>query len=59
MDTHSIIIYVEPVGYGFKEGVDDEGNIFVQFSATITISDNQGNLLTEPIPAGFGEHLDS
>lgn len=52
-------MYVEPVGYGFKEGVDDEGNIFVQFSATITISDNQGNLLTEPIPAGFGEHLNS
>jgi hypothetical protein len=60
-DTSSIALYVEPVGYGFKEGVDAEGNILYSFNftATITISDNQGNTLIEPIPAKFDEPLNS
>lgn len=60
-DTSTIALYVEPVGYGFKEGVDAEGNILYSFNftATITISDNQGNTLTEPIPAKFDEPLNS
>lgn len=60
-DTSTIALYVEPVGYGFKEGVDAEGNILYSFNftATITISDNQGNTLIEPIPAKFDEPLNS
>jgi hypothetical protein len=60
-DTSTIALYVEPVGYGFKEGVDAEGNILYSFNftAAITISDNQGNTLTEPIPAKFDEPLNS
>ena len=58
-DTSAITLYVEPVGYSFKEGV--EGNILYSFNftATITISDSQGNPLTEPIPAEFDEPLNS
>lgn len=61
IDTRSIVLYVEPVGYVFKEGVDEEGNILYSFNFTamITISDNHGNLLTEPISADFGEPLNS
>jgi hypothetical protein len=53
------VLYVESVGYGIKEREDDEDNLFYSFnfSATIMISDNQGNLLTEPIFANFGENL--
>jgi hypothetical protein len=60
-DMSAITLYVEPVGYGFKEGVDEEGNILYSFNftATITISDSQGNPLTEPIPAEFDEPLNS
>jgi hypothetical protein len=60
-DTSAITLYVEPVGYSFKEGVDVEGNILYSFNftATITISDSQGNPLTEPIPAEFDEPLNS
>jgi hypothetical protein len=60
-DTSAITLYVEPIGYGFKEGVDEEGNILYSFNftATITISDSQGNPLTEPIPAEFDEPLNS
>jgi hypothetical protein len=60
-DTSAITLYVEPVGYSFKEGVDEEGNILYSFNftATITISDSQGNPLTEPIPAEFDEPLNS
>ena len=58
-DARSIALYVEPVGYGFQEGVNEEGNILYSFnfSATIEISDSQGNPLTEPIPASFDEPL--
>ena len=60
-DMSAITLYVEPVGYGFKEGVDEEGNILYSFNFTaiITISDSQGNPLTEPIPAEFDEPLNS
>ena len=60
-DARSIVLYVEPIGYGFKEGVDEEGNVLYSFNftATIDISDSQGNPLTEPIPADFGEPLNS
>ena len=60
-ETSAITLYVEPVGYGFKEGVDAEGNTLYSFNftATIAISDNQGNPLTEPIPAEFDEPLNS
>jgi hypothetical protein len=60
-DTRSIVLYVEPVGYGFGEGVDEEGNVLYSFNfnATIQISDSQGNPLTEPIPAEFDEPLNS
>ena len=60
-DARSIVLYVEPIGYGFQEGVDEEGNVLYSFnfSATIEISDSQGNPLTEPIPAEFGEPLNS
>jgi hypothetical protein len=59
-DMSAITLYVEPVGYSFK-GVDVEGNILYSFNftATITISDSQGNPLTEPIPAEFDEPLNS
>ncbi len=58
-DTRTIVLYVEPVGYGFQEGVDEEGNVLYlfNFSATVEVSDNQGNPLTEPIPADFGDPL--
>jgi hypothetical protein len=41
--------------------VDAEGNILYSFNftATITISDNQGNTLMEPIRARFDEPLNS
>lgn len=60
-DMSAITLYVEPVGYGFKEGIDEEGNLLYSFNftATITISDSQGNPLTEPISAEFDEPLNS
>jgi hypothetical protein len=60
-DTSAITLYVEPVGYSFEEGVDEKGNILYSFNftATITISESQGNPLTEPIPAEFDEPLNS
>ena len=60
-DTSAITLYVEPVGYGFKEGVDAEGNTLYSFNftATIALSDNQGNPITEPVPAKFDEPLNS
>lgn len=60
-DTSAITLYVEPIGYGFTEGVDEEGNTLYSFNftSTITISDDQGNPLTEPIPAEFDEPLNS
>jgi hypothetical protein len=60
-DMSTITLYVEPVGYGFREGVDEEGSILYSFNftATIAISDGQGNPLTEPIPAEFDEPFNS
>jgi hypothetical protein len=60
-ETTSIVLYVEPVGYGFKERVDIEGNILYSFNftATTTISDSQGNPIIEPIPAVFNSPLNS
>jgi hypothetical protein len=60
-DARSIVLYVEPVGYGFQEGVDEEGNVLYSFNfnATIEIADSQGNPLTEPVPANFEEPLNS
>jgi hypothetical protein len=60
-DTSAITLYVEPVGYSFKEGVDAEGNILYSFNfnATITISDSQGDPLTAPVTAKFGEPVNS
>jgi hypothetical protein len=60
-DTSSIVLYLEPVGYGYKEGVDKEGTVLYSFdfNATINISDKQGNPVTKPIPADFGEALNS
>jgi hypothetical protein len=60
-DTSSIALYVEPVGYGYKEGVDEKGNVLysVDFNTTMSISDKQGKPITEPIPADFGNALNS
>lgn len=60
-DTSAIMLYVEPVGYEFEEGIDEEGNLLYSFNftATIEITDSQGNPLTEPIPAEFEEPLNS
>jgi hypothetical protein len=48
-DTSAFTLYVEPVGYGFKEGIDEEGNLLYSFNftATIEITDSQGNPLTQ------------
>ncbi len=60
-NTRSIALYMEPVGFGFKEGIDKEGTVLYSFdfNATINISDKAGNPITEPIPADFGEFLNS
>lgn len=60
-DTRSIVLYMEPVGYGYKEGLDKEGTVLYafDFNATINVSDKQGNPITETIPADFGEALNS
>lgn len=60
-DTRSITLYVEPIGYGFQEGADYKGSILYsfKFSATITISDGQGNPLTGAIPAEFEDPFNS
>ena len=56
---HIRLLYVEPVGYGFQEGVDTEESVlyFFNFSATIEISDSQGNPLAESVSADFEEPL--
>ena len=61
IDARSIVLYVEPVGYGYNEGVDEAGNTLYSFnfSAVITLSDSQGKPLTEPITAEFGDMLNS
>ena len=58
-DTSSIVLYVEPMGYEFKEEVDIEGNVLYSynFTTTIPISDAQGNHLTDPISAVFDEPI--
>lgn len=60
-DTRSITLYVEPVGYGFKEGVDEEGNVLYSYNitSTVTIADKQGNTLAGPILFNFDEPLNS
>jgi len=60
-DTSSISLYVEPIGYGYEERVDEKGTVLYSFNftATINISDKQGKPVTEPILAEFGEPLNS
>ncbi|MGC1131574.1 MAG: hypothetical protein WA941_02025 [Nitrososphaeraceae archaeon] len=57
----TIVLYVEPVGYAFKEGVDREGNILHSYNLTanIIISDNRGNQLTDPISIESENSLNS
>lgn len=60
-DARSIVLYVEPVGFGHKEGLDEQGNVLygLDFQAVIEISDKGGLAISEPIPADLGSIVNS
>jgi hypothetical protein len=53
----TITLYVEPVGYGFKQVVDEQGNTLnqINFTANVTITGSNGTQLfsTKDIPVGL------
>ena len=53
----TITLYVEPVGYGFKQVVDEQGNTLnqINFTANISIAGSNGTQLvsTKDIPIGL------
>jgi PsbP-like protein len=53
----TMVLYVEPVGYGFKQVVDEQGNILnqINFTASITIAGSNGTQLAsiKDVPIGL------
>lgn len=53
----TMVLYVEPVGYGFKQVVDEQGNVLnqINFTASITIAGSNGTQLAsiKDVPIGL------
>jgi hypothetical protein len=53
----TMVLYVEPVGYGFKQVVDEQGNTLnqINFTASITIAGSNGTQLAsiKDVPIGL------
>ncbi len=47
----TMILYIEPVGFGYNNLTDDQGNLLysINFDASFTICDKDGNVLLEPV----------
>jgi hypothetical protein len=52
----TIVLYAEPVGYGFKQVVDAQGNTLnqINLTAVITIASSNGTQLTSPLSIPLG-----
>lgn len=48
-----MILYIEPVGFKYNNLTDDQGNQLysINFDASFTIYDKDGNVISEPVNA--------